>query len=116
MRKPVSEAVNELHQTVKEFLQKGMPEESIIKELGKKGIDAFYAQTIIDNVLSDKEDKKNFWKLLIMGIFTLVAALLINYFSYAIAFNSGAHYYYLFWGLVVAGVLMITRAFILFRK
>ena len=116
MATPITEKVNELHQTVKELLQKGVPEGAIIKELGKKGIDAFYAQTIIDNVLSDIEDKKSFRNLLIMGICTIAAALLINYYSYIIAFNSSSHYYYLFWGLIVAGVLMITRAFILFRK
>ncbi len=108
--------VVKLHQVVKAYLQNGITEEEIINLLQKENIDAFYAQTIIDNVLSDKEDKKDFWKLLLAGLFTIAAGLLINYFSYAIAYNTGSLSFYLFWGIIVAGIMMISRAFILFKK
>ena len=97
----IKQEVDKLHQVVKDFLQNGITEEEIIKLLQKENVEAFYAQTIIDNVLSDRQDKKDFWKLLLTGLFTIATGLLINYFSYSIAYNTGSPSFYLFWGIIV---------------
>ena len=96
MQEIINQEADKLHQAVKDFLLKGITQEEIIKQLAKQNIDAFYAQTIIYNVLSHQQDKKDFWKLLLMGLFTTTAGLMINYFSYSIAVNSGSLSFYLF--------------------
>jgi hypothetical protein len=116
MPKAASEEIEKLHQTVKLLLQKGHTDDDIVQQLQKEGIDADYAQTIINNVVSDAEDKRDFRKLFLMGLFTLIGGLLINYFSYTIASATGALFFYLFWGIVVAGIVMLIKAFIIFRR
>lgn len=116
MTKKVSNEVERLHNNVKQLLKSGKTETEIIELLKKEGVEEYYAQTIIDNILEDKSDKINFWKLLGMGVFTTVAGLLINYSSYSIAVQKGSFSFWIFWGIVVSGLMMITRALILFKK
>jgi len=116
MARPIRGSVDELHQSVKELLEEGLSEADIMKQLKKKGVDDHYAETIIENVISDISDKRDFWKLVLMGSFTIAGDLIVGYLS----FKQGRHlpdvFYTVFWGLMVAGAFMITRAFILFRK
>jgi len=51
-----------------------------------------------------------------MGVFFIAGGLYINYSSYNIAVNNNADFFYVFWGIVVAGIGMLVRAFFLFRK
>ena len=58
-------------------LRSGKTEIKIIEVIKKKALDEYYAQTIADNFLEDKGDKKSFWKLLILGcLLTIISAYL----------------------------------------
>lgn len=105
-----------LHKKAKELLKQNLDDEQIITELKKEGIDSNYANLVIENVKADNRDRVDAWKLTIMGIFFTVGGIYINYFSYRISANANATSFYLFWGIIVAGILMLVRAFFLFRK
>ena len=111
-----SERVTFLHKKVKDLLKQGKSENHIIEELKKDGINLDYAHIIIENVYNDIHDRKNFWRLIFGGLFFIIGGLAINYFSYQIAANAGSFFFYLFWGIVVAGIVMILRAFIIFKN
>jgi hypothetical protein len=108
--------IESLHNKAKALLKRGMDEDELIAALQKEGIDASYAQLIIENVKGDIRDRADAWKLTLMGTFFIVGGIYINYFSYRIAVNANATFFYLFWGIVVVGILMVIRAFFLFRK
>ncbi len=111
-----SAKVDFLHNKVKNLLKDKLTDEQIISELANDGIDSFYAQTIIDNVNNDRSDNKNFWKLIFGGAFFTISGILINYFSYTIAVARNSWFFYLFWGILVFGIITICRAFIIFKK
>jgi len=50
-----------------------------------------------------------------MGGFYLLIGLLLNYLSYKIAVDINA-FFYLFWGIIVLGIITIVKGFILYRK
>ena len=100
----------------KDLLKQGMSEDQIIDCLTQQGIEPSYAQTILENVYNDQIDRKNFWKLLAGGVFFIVGGIAINYYSYKIAENSHSTFFYLFWGVIVSGALLIIKAFTIFRK
>lgn len=105
-----------LHRKAKDLLRQGKSEGYIVDELKKDGISLDYAHQIISNVDSDIHDRKSFWKLIFGGLFFIAGGLAINYFSYQIAENTGSFFFYLFWGIVVVGIVMIIRAFIIFKN
>lgn len=108
--------IKELHEKARSLIKQDMEEDALVEEMKKEGIEAGYARLIIDNVKSDIRDRADAWKLIFMDVFFIVGGLYINYFSYRIAENAKASYFYLFWGIVVVGILMLVRAFFLFRK
>jgi hypothetical protein len=111
-----SENVALLHKKARGLLRQGKPESYILEELRKEGITMDYAQIIMANVYNDIHDRKSFWKLLFSGLFFIIGGLAINFFSYQIAVNTGSLFFYLFWGIVVSGIVMIAKAFIIFKK
>lgn len=108
--------IKALHQKAKALLKRDMTEEEVVQQLQQEGIEAGYARLIIDNVLSDERDRRDAWKLVFMGVFFVLGGLYINYSSYSIAVNNNAGFFYLFWGIVVAGILFLVRAYLLFRR
>lgn len=108
--------IKNLHAKAKSLLKQDMDEDAIIEDLKKEGIDSHYAQLIIENVKGDIRDRADAWKLTMMGSFFIVGGIYINYFSYRIAVNANSTFFYLFWGIVVVGILMLVRTFFLFRK
>ena len=66
--------------------------------------------------MTDIRDKKDFIKQLILSFSTIAGALLLNYFSYNLAYKSGVGFMLVFWGLVVAGIIMFIQAIGLYRK
>jgi hypothetical protein len=110
-----SQKIKALHAQAKKLIGANESEEFVISELCKNGITEDYAAIIIDNVLNDIRDKKDFWKLLVMGSFITISGLLITYTSYTSSENTGG-YYFIFWGIVITGIVMIFRAFTLYRK
>jgi hypothetical protein len=105
-----------LHNKVKELIKQGLKEEEIVNKLMQEGLDEQYCALIIANIENDIEDRQSFRKLLIGGLFMTAAGLVINLLSYKISVNFVSFFYYVFWGIPVIGIVMIIRAFILFRK
>ena len=116
MQENTSQKIDLLHQQARKLVNANETESFIISELCKHGITETYATTIIDNVLNDNRDRKDFWKLLIMGCFFIIAGLAISYISYTAASQRNLGSYFIFWGLVVTGIIMIFRAFTLYKK
>jgi hypothetical protein len=115
MSKIVSAEVERLHHNVKQLLQSGKTETEIIEILKKEGLEAYYAQTIVENVLEDKVDKKGFWKLIILGaLLPFISAYL--YFSPNFDGYGGWLYWGLIWMPIIGSASFITRAFVLFKK
>ena len=110
-----STKVKLLHSKVKQLITANISEEQIINELVKDGIEPHYAKIIVENVQDDKDDKKSFRNSLIMGGFYLGAGFLLNYFSYNIAVTANSVFFYLFWGVLVLGVVTIIRGFVLYK-
>jgi hypothetical protein len=111
-----SQKITALHAQAKKLVHANESEEFIINELCKNNITKDYAAVIIDNVLNDIRDRKDFWKLLTMGCFFTITGLLITYFSYTAATQSNGGFYFVYWGIVVTGIIIICRAFSLYRK
>ncbi len=105
-----------LHKKVKCLMQQGMDEDKIIAALKNEDIDTGYAELLIDNVKADIRDHSDFWKLMLMGSFFVVGGILLNYFSYSIAVNANSGFFYLYWGIVVLGIVTLIRGFALYRK
>jgi hypothetical protein len=115
MEKNIINKINFLHNKAKALIKQEIEEEKIISELMKEGIDKDYAKMIIANVEGNIDDKRDFWKLFIMGFFFIFAGLLINFFSNKMAVVSNSFFFYLFWGIVVYGIIMIYRAFSFYK-
>ena len=105
-----------LHARVKEMIREGMKEEEVIDKLVREGLDKQYCYLIIANIENDVEERRDFRKMLFGGLFITAGGLMINLLGYKIGLNFGSSFYYVFWGIVVSGVVMIIRGFILFRK
>lgn len=105
-------AIQELHAEAKRLLERSNTDETIVNILVKKGVAPHYAEMILENVKSDRSNKTAFYKLLLLGSFTLATGLIITFGSYA----RGSGSYIILGGIVVAGATMVARAFILYRK
>ena len=110
------DVVDFLHKKARGLLQQHIAKDSVVAELVREGISSEYAEVIISNVLNDRTDQKSFWKLIVGGLFFIFGGVALNVFSFQIAANSGSFFFLLFWGIVVTGIIMIIRAFILFKK
>ena len=105
-----------LHEKAKTLLLEKKNESEIISELMRDGIERGYAELILENVKTEISDRKNFWIELFKGTAVTVAGLVLNYLSYTAYLNFGASYWMVYWGIVVFGICIIIRAFIIFRK
>jgi hypothetical protein len=114
--KDIDDELHILHGKVRQLLQQNASNQQVVDALQKDGVDESYTRLLIHNVMQDRRDRKDFWKLLFMGLFTIAAGIGINYLSYQAAMHTGVLFFYVFWGIIVAGAIMIARAFILFRK
>jgi uncharacterized membrane protein HdeD (DUF308 family) len=85
-------------------------------QLQQQGLQPYYIEMIIENIKNEKANNKSFRNSLIMGIFYIVAGVLVNIFSYRIAENTNSSFFYLFWGIVVLGIVTIIRGFILYKR
>lgn len=114
---PVDEdIIKKLHADAAQLLLRHKSDEEIVDHLVANGCDRNYAEMILLNVKNDAADKVHFRKSIAVGVGFLLAGFLLTYSSYFFAISRGAPFYFLYWGLLVAGVSMIARAFILFRK
>ncbi|HWR33303.1 MAG TPA: hypothetical protein VN451_07255 [Chitinophagaceae bacterium] len=112
----ISKQVEGLHLKVKQLLKEGYSHDEIIKQLTGVGIEPYYIETIIGNLENEKTGKKNFRNSVFAGLFYIIAGLILNFLSYRLSVNSNSFFFYLFWGIIVVGVVTIIRGFILYRK
>lgn len=108
--------IDQLHRDVALLLQQKKTDEEVIQLLIDRGTDRHYAETVLYNVQQDRWNKKGFRNTLLYGLGFLLMGLLLTYASYRFAVKGGLLYYLVFWGVIVAGISQIARAFILFRK
>jgi hypothetical protein len=106
--------IKELHEEAEELLALNNSDEFIIHALMQKGIDKHYAEMVLENARSDQSDRKEFSKLLFGGIFTFLTGVILTFGTYSLTVPGGI--YFVFWGMMVYGVYLITRGVILFRK
>jgi hypothetical protein len=106
--------IKELHAEAAQLLALQESDEFIVESLMKRGIDMHYAELVLENAKGDQSDRKEFYKLLFGGIFTFLTGIILTFGTYSLSVPGGI--YFVFWGLMVYGVYMITRAVILFRK
>lgn len=107
---PEGTTIDHLHQRAANMLAQGADEAFIISTLVKTGIEQYYAETILENVKNDKYDKKQFWKHLFAGTFFILAGLCMT------LLGRWGMVYVIYWGIVVYGVVLVSKAIILFRK
>jgi hypothetical protein len=112
----VDENIFALHETARRLLAENKEEEYIRHELTKEGIDPGYAELIIDNVKTELSDKLEFRKELFKGISITTFGVLLNLASYAAFASVGAFFWFLYWGMIVFGITLIARAFIIFKN
>jgi hypothetical protein len=114
--KDLTTEIEQLHVLVKKLLEEKHSNEEIVEQLQKQGLEPYYIETIIQNIHDEESDKKSFRSSMIMGLFYVVAGLSINVFSFMTAENTGSSIFYLFWGIVVFGIVTIIRGFILYKR
>jgi len=112
----IDQKISVLHEKTRILLAQNKQESEVILELTKDGIDEAYAELIIENVKTDLSDKTEFRKELFKGIGITSFGLLLNISSYFAFASTGTFFWVLYWGIMVAGVTLIARAFIIFKK
>lgn len=108
--------IDQLHNEAAQLMRKGRSEQEIITRLCELGAQPHYASQVIDNITRDKAKRKGFWITLMYGAGFLILGGVLNFISWQFAVKSGAYAYYVFWGVMVVGLIYIAKAFILYRK
>lgn len=105
-----------LHDEAARMLKEKKSDEDIILYIISKGHEWHYAELVLDNVRRDAHNKKGFWKTLFYGLGFLVAGVTLTISSKVFSTSLGIAVYGVFWGMIVVGISIIARAFIIFRK
>ena len=111
-----SDDIKLLHDEAAQLLAASKSDEEIISYIIAKGYERHYAENVLDNIKEDVQDRRNFWKTLFYGISFLIAGILVTVASRQFAISTGALFYLFYWGLIITGISIIIRAFIIFRK
>lgn len=109
-----SDAIKQLHAEAAGLLKENKDDEFIINYLLQKGVEKYYAETILENVRNDKDDKKQFYRHLFGGLFVALAGVVMAVVGFET--TDGGHIYLICGGVIVYGVYNISRAFIIFWK
>ena len=112
----VDEHIKALHEEIARFLREKKEETAILDHIVSKGYDRHYAEMVLNNVKGDVDDRKGFWKTFFYGFCFLLSGVIVSLASRRFAIASGALFYIFYWGLIVAGISIMARAFILFRR
>ena len=104
----------ELHRIAADMLKAKISDKTIIANFYRRGLDAYYAEMILENVKADVENRKHFRTHVLSGGFVFLAGFILTIGTYIMA--GPGHSYYVFAGIMVVGIMSITRGFILFRK
>lgn len=109
--------IDRLHLLAKSMLQSGMVNKRVIEKLqAEEGITSYYAQQIVENIQSEKNDKQNIIKLIVMGLFTIIAGIGMYIFSFVITLTLGVGFIIVYGGLVVAGIGMLVKAYGIYKN
>jgi len=108
--------VDTAHAEAADMLRDKVPDDEIIKKLQEHGIEEFYAGTILENVKSDRNKRKNFWLTVLSGCVFVVLGLILNFASWYFSVRANSPFAYVFWGIIVFGIVTIFRGFVLFKK
>ncbi len=103
----------ELHELAAGLLKEKVADEIILGSLKSRGVDSYYAEIILQNVKTDVEDRKQFWKHILIGTFVFLTGLTLTLGTYYLA--EPDRIFYIFPGLMLVGIASIIRGFILFR-
>lgn len=110
-----SERIDFLHKKVKTLLRQKKNILEIFDALKKEGVEPDYAKTIIENVLKDDNNKKNFYRLLVAGLLFIIAGTVLSFLSHKLSVIS--HSFVFFGeGVIVVGIILLINAYILFKK
>ncbi len=112
---PESQLIEELHAKVRAFLAQGFSNEQIIDKLKAENLQPYYIEIVIENVQTQKNNRKSLINSTITGSFFVITGLAINFLSYKFSENSNSSSFLLFWGIVVVGIVTIVRGVILYR-
>lgn len=104
----------ELHRIAADMLKAKISEQTIIANFYRKGLDAYYVEMILEHVKTDIENRKQFRIHVLSGGFVLLAGLALTIGTHMRA--GSERNYYVFAGIMVIGIMSITRGIILFRK
>lgn len=114
---PIDNTIKALHTLAEQLLNEGLEDQEVAGELSKRGnISIEYATQIVENVHEDYYKKRELRKHLVLGSVITVGGLATNYFSYQYAVSVGSGSFLLVWGVVVTGIVVLVRGWILFRK
>jgi hypothetical protein len=108
--------IDQLHDEVRQMLRAKKTDEEVIRFIHSKGHEIHYAEFVLENIRTERHDRNNFWKSFALGLVLIVSGLVLSFLTNYIARSTGGSLYLVFWGLVVAGISMLIRAFIIFRK
>jgi hypothetical protein len=86
-----NEIINELHSEAARLLKLKSSKEFIVSSLMAKGIDQHYAEMIVENVKSDKSDRKEFYRHLFGGSFVLFAGIILTFGTYSLVLTCVSH-------------------------
>ncbi len=103
----------ELHTLAAGLLREKVADQIILGSLKSRGVDAYYAEIILENVKTDVEDRKQFWKHILSGTFVFLAGLTLTLGTYYLA--EPGRIFFIFLGLMLVGIASIIRGLILFR-
>ena len=89
------------------LLKEKQSDENIVETLKGRGVDSYYAQMVLENVKTDREGKKLFWKHILTGSFVFLAGLTLTLEKYYLA-ERGA-IFFIFPGLMKKEPLQWTE-------
>lgn len=105
-----------LHTEVAALVKEKKNETEILEYVISKGYEQYYAEMVLNNVKEEAADKKNFWKTFFYGFGFLISGILVSLASWYFSVSGGAMVYIFYWGLIVVGISIIARAFIIFKR
>ena len=107
--------IRELDAFAKNLMKEHNDLEVIQRLVKEKGLQKQYATAVVEGIHQAKERKVNFWKSMFMGISAVLGGVLMTLFSYNISKSYDGNSFFLFYGIIAAGIIAILRGFILYK-
>ena len=111
----IEREIRELDEFTKELMAQLSDEGVIQKLIKEKGLKENYARAVIHSIHERKENRKNFWRSVLMGGSAVLGSGLMTTISYGISESAGGNTFLIFYGIMAFGVITILRGFVLYR-